>query len=232
MTRDGPAQQQQDDFVSPAAAANDAAYADDFGAEPQQQQAQQQQQQPAAAPAGSSAAAERDWLVADKQQQLYDEMLGMGVKRGELLSLLAELGQSAADDETAVRRWLTAAMYLGGDVYNRACFCYSISAYRTRQIWSCALRLPALLSPCHAVSRRNSLFPVTSYVSHMSLTCHIVTCRRSLLSAPAGCLLRRRFCSWSSSKQQQEAQQKAAQKALLRHPAASWTASQQQTSTK
>jgi hypothetical protein len=95
---DGPAQeqQQQDDFSPPAATADDAAYADDFDAEPQQQQ------QPAAAPAGSSAAAERDWLVADKQQQLYDEMLGMGVKRGELLSLLAELGQSAAEDETAV----------------------------------------------------------------------------------------------------------------------------------
>ncbi|WIA08499.1 hypothetical protein OEZ85_007934 [Tetradesmus obliquus] len=92
MARDAPAQQQQQqqDSFTPAST-EPAADADE----------QQQQQQPAAAPAGSSAAAERDWLVADKQQQLYDEMLGMGVKRQELLNLLAELGQSAAEDETA-----------------------------------------------------------------------------------------------------------------------------------
>lgn len=92
MAADAPAQQQ--DSLPPASAAADAAY--DMPPSPQQQQ------QAAAPAAGSSAAAERDWLVADKQQQLYDEMLGMGVKRQELLSLLAELGQSAADDETAV----------------------------------------------------------------------------------------------------------------------------------
>jgi hypothetical protein len=103
MAMDGPAeqQQQQEGFAAPASAAGGVAYAaEDFSAEPQQEQGGQQQQ--AAAPAGSSAAAERDWLVADKQQQLYDEMMGMGVKRQELLSLLAELGQSAAEDETAV----------------------------------------------------------------------------------------------------------------------------------
>jgi hypothetical protein len=101
MASDGPAQQQQPQDSFTPAAADDAAYADDF---PGEQQQQQEQQQPAAAAAGSSAAAERDWLVADKQQQLYDEMLGMGVKRQELLNLLAELGQSAAEDETAVSR--------------------------------------------------------------------------------------------------------------------------------
>jgi len=72
------------------------------------------QQQPAAAAAAAAAAgggvgpgaapvSERDWLIADKQQVLYDELMAMGVMRQELVDILADMGQQAAEDEALVR---------------------------------------------------------------------------------------------------------------------------------
>jgi hypothetical protein len=75
----------------------------DFAAAPpsQQQQQQPQQQQGGAAPTLSPT--ERDWLLADKQQALQDELTAMNVTRQELLNILKDLGQPAPDDATQVR---------------------------------------------------------------------------------------------------------------------------------
>jgi hypothetical protein len=49
-------------------------------------------------------AVEREYLVADKQQALLDELLGMGVGRQELVEILVEMGQpQPADNEALVR---------------------------------------------------------------------------------------------------------------------------------
>lgn len=75
----------------------DAQAAAETAAGPEQQQHQQQ----AAAPP-ATAAADREWLIADKQQAMLEELLQMGVKREELVEILAEMGQTAADEETLV----------------------------------------------------------------------------------------------------------------------------------
>ncbi|KAF8072596.1 hypothetical protein HT031_000256 [Scenedesmus sp. PABB004] len=53
---------------------------------------------------GGDASGEREWLIADKQQALLDELMAMGVKREELLEILLEMGQTAAEGESLVRR--------------------------------------------------------------------------------------------------------------------------------
>lgn len=48
------------------------------------------------------ATSDRDWVIADKQQAMLDELLAMGVKRQELLDILSEMGQPADDGESLV----------------------------------------------------------------------------------------------------------------------------------
>lgn len=88
---------------------------------------QQQQGTDAAAAAGGVGAPspppppEREWLIADKQQVLLDELLAMGVLRQELVDILADMGQDTADDETLVRGgeggWGEGARVRGGGVW-------------------------------------------------------------------------------------------------------------------
>jgi hypothetical protein len=71
--------------------------------DPQQQQDEGAGFAAGAAPAAPPPPPEREWLIADKQQVLLDELLAMGVMRQELVDILADMGQEAAQDETLVR---------------------------------------------------------------------------------------------------------------------------------
>jgi hypothetical protein len=75
---------------------------EDSAALQQQQQQQDEDAGSAAAAAPAAPPPEREWLIADKQQVLLDELLAMGVMRQELVDILADMGQEAAEDETLV----------------------------------------------------------------------------------------------------------------------------------
>lgn len=59
-------------------------------------------QQPPQQAAAADVPADREWLIADKQQAMLEELLQMGVKREELVDILTELGQETSPDEALV----------------------------------------------------------------------------------------------------------------------------------
>jgi hypothetical protein len=81
----------QDDFPAAAAAAA-----------PPPPPTPPQQQQPRGEAGGAMPPSERDWLLADKQQALQDELTAMNVTRQELINILKDLGQPAPENATQV----------------------------------------------------------------------------------------------------------------------------------